>query len=197
MGLRFAHIREIPFIFNKIWSPNEILAGTDDVCHLLESMSSSCRFWYKGFSQIINKNLLYYLSQKDPRWMLTCQASTLRDSNSKETLPQTDFKMDKHHRCFMLGFCRPNVSILSQDQNKSLQIQWPSRVGYDIIIPDLYRNIAIQNVKFNKTPLYERNRLDNQRTEKINKIKHQERITENREANPELQIYIKPTTNVI
>lgn len=105
--------------------------------------------------------------------------------------------MDKHHRCFMLGFCRPNVSILSQDQNKSLQIQWPSRVGYDIIIPDLYRNIAIQNVKFNKTPLYERNRLDNQRTEKINKIKHQERITENREANPELQIYIKPTTNVI
>lgn len=47
--LRFAHIRGIPFIFNKIWSPNEILAGIDDVCHLLESISSSCRFWYKGF----------------------------------------------------------------------------------------------------------------------------------------------------
>lgn len=79
----------------------------------------------------------------------------------------------------MLGFWRPNVSILSQDQNKCLQIQRPSRVGYDIITLDLYRNLAIQNVKFNKTPLYERNRRDNQRTEKRNKIKHQERITEN------------------
>lgn len=44
----FAHIRGTPFILNKVWSTNETLAGIDDVCHFLETISSSCRFWYKG-----------------------------------------------------------------------------------------------------------------------------------------------------